>query len=410
MSQALTVGGSCREAVRKFLVWLSLCQDRTASPHTAAYCKARARLPLSDLEKVHRKVVQAIESAPPQALLWHGRPVKVVDGSSGSMPDTPKNQQAYPQHRGQKPGCGFPILRFVGLFSLFTGVLIGWATGNLHSDERSLFRRLWDLLDSGDVLLGDCGFTSFADIYLLHLAGVDCVLRNHQSRKRGLQTVKSLGQGDRLVRWFQTSACPKTMNKDLWRSLPDSLLLREFTFTAPVRGWRTQTFVIVTTLTDGKAFPPRDLAALYHQRWQAELYFRDIKVALHMDPLTCLSPAMIQKELALYFIAYNLIRAVMLQAALRHDLSPGRISFQGAVSTLRTWAPHLASPLLSAPQRKSLTQLLLSYLARDPVPRRPGRHEPRARKRRPKNYQLLTQPRHLFVEIPHRNKYKRSLS
>ena len=406
----LTVGGSCREAVRKFLAWLALSEDRTASPNTAAYCKARARLPLADLQKVHRKVVRAVESARPQPLLGHGRPVKVVDGSSCSMPDTPKNQQAYPQHKGQKPGCGFPILRFVGLFSLFTGVLIGWATGNLHSDERSLFRRLWDLLYSGDILLGDCGFTSFADIYLLHLAGVDCVLRNHQSRKRGLQTVQSLGQGNRLVRWFKTSSRPQWMGEALWRSLPDSLLLREFTFTAPVRGRRTQTFVIVTTLTDCKAFPKRDLVALYHHRWQAELYFRYIKVALHMDPLTCLSPAMIEKELTLCFIAYNLIRAIMLQAALRHDRSPWRISFQGAVSTLRTWAPPLASPHLSAQHRKRLTELLFLYLARDLVPLRPGRHEPRARKRRPKNYPLLTQHRHLFVEIPHRNKYKRTLS
>ena len=410
MSQVLTVRGSCREAVRKFLVWLSIGQDQTASPNTAAYCKARGRLPFPDLEKVHPKVVQAIESAVPQALLWHGRSVKVVDGSSCSMPDTLKNQQAYPQHKGQKPGCGFPILRFVGLFSLFTGVLIGWATGNLHSDERSLFRRLWDLLHSGDILLGDCGFTSYADLYLLRLAGVDSVLRNHQSRKRGLQTVKSLGKGNRLVRWFKTSACPKTMDKDLWRSIPSSIVLREFTFTAPVRGWRTQTFVIVTTLTDAKAFPKRELAALYHQRWQAELCFRDIKVALQMDPLTCKSPAMIQKELALYFIAYNLIRAVMLQAASRHDLSPLSLSFQGAVSTLRSWAPVLASPGLSALKRKSLAELLLFYLARDPVPFRPGRHEPRARKRRPKSYQLLTKPRRLFLEIPHRNKYKSGLS
>ena len=406
----LTVGGSCREAVRKFLAWLALSEDRTASPNTAAYCKARARLPLADLEKLHRKAVRAIESSAPQALLFHGRPVKVVDGSSASMPDTHQNQQAYPQHKGQKPGCGFPLLRFVGLFSLFSGVLIGWATGNLHSGERPLFRRLWDLLRSGDILLGDCGFTGFADIYLLHLAGVDCVLPNHQSRKRGLQTVRSLGKGNRLVRWFKTSRCPPWMDKTRWRSLPDSILLREFTFTAPVRGRRTRTFVIVTTLTDSKAFPKPDLVALYHHRWQAELYFRDIKVALAMDPLSCLSPAMIEKELALFFIAYNLIRAVMLQAALRHDLSPWRISFQGAVSTLRTWALPLASPLLSARQRKRLTELLLLYLARDPVPLRPGRQEPRVRKRRPKNYPLLTQSRHLFVEIPHKNKYKKRLS
>jgi len=284
--------------------------------------------------------------------------------------------------------------------------LIGWAKGSIHSDERGLFRRLWDLLDPGDVLLGDCGFTSYADMALLQQRGVDSVLRNHQSRKPGQQVVKGLGKGNRLVRWNKPASPQKWIGKDLWAALPSCLLLREFTFTAHVRGLRTQTFVVVTTLTDCRAFPKHALVELYRRRWMAELFFRDIKISLRMDPLRCLSPDMIEKELHMHFIAYNLIRALILQAAQTHQVCPWRISFKGTLATVRQWAPRLALSTLNAKKRDEMTHHLLFYLARDLVPLRPHRQEPRARKRRPKNYPLLTKPRHSFVDVPHRNKYK----
>lgn len=405
LAQVLSPDGSCREAVCKLLAWQALTQEPPASSNTAAYCKARARLPLNALDQVHQDVAARLEAGVTGEDLWYGRRVRLVDGSSLSMPDTEANQGLYPQPKTQKPGCGFPVMRVVGLFSLATGALLAWAKGPLAVGEQALFRSLWNLLAPGDVALADRGFCSFAHLYLLAQRGVDAVLRKHPRRTKGLHLLKRLGKRDRLVAWHKPEVRPSWLTPEQWRQLPDLLPVREITFAVAVPGFRTRRITVATTLLDPKTYPPQAFAQLYRRRWQVELFLRDIKSTLGIHVLRCKSPHMVHRELAMHAIAYNLVRALMLEASREYGIPLHRISFKGTIQTLRQWAPLLASAALSPPQRTRMMTLLLHSIARTPLPYRPNRAEPRARKRRPKNYQLLTKPRHLFKESLHRNHY-----
>lgn len=396
--------------MRKFLAWMAARLKRTASPNTAAYCKARARLPEDALEGLWGEVTRRVQERAGGEGLWCGRRVKVADGSSLSMPDTPDNQAVYPQSSRQKPGCGFPVMRVVALFSLATGAMVALAKGALRVGERTLCRRLWDRLLPGDVLLADRGFCGYADFYCLAQRGVDSVMRNHQRRTVGLTPGRRLGKGDRLVRWHKTGRCPAWLDGAAWKAMPDRLTVRQIHFAVDIPGFRTRTITVATTLLDPTAYPKDAFIQLYRRRWMAELFLRDIKTAMGMDTLSCKTPHMVHRELLMYLIAYNLVRALMLEASLRHGVPVHRISFKGTLTTVREWAPVLAGARLTRKERQRLIDLLITVLARDPLPNRPNRVEPRARKRRPKNYQLLNKPRHEFTEIKHRNKYKKPLS
>ena len=406
LAQVLDADSSCRAAVQRLVAWRAAVEGVSASPRTGSYCTARARLPEAHLDALHAPTLrrlQALEPGPPA--LWCGRRVKVVDGSSVSMPDTPGNQAAYPQPSSQKAGCGFPVMRVVALFSLETGLWLKAAHGPLGVDERTLFRRLWRTLRRDDVWLGDRGFCSYADFARLKRRGVDGVTRNHARRRTDGQVLHRWGKNERLVRWPRPAQKPAYLSEREWERLPASLDVREIRVHVEVPGFRTRDLVLVTTLRDRKAFPARAFAELYRRRWLAELFLRDVKVTLGMEPLRCLSPAMVRKELSVYRLGYNLVRALMLEAARAHGLNPLRLSFKAACVTVRHWAPVLALPGVDAARHEGLYPLLLLALARDALPDRPDRCEPRARKRRPKNYPLLTKPRHQFEEIPHRNRY-----
>ena len=324
------------------------------------------------------------------------------------MPDTPENQAIYPQSSRQRAACGFPVMRVVALFSLATGALLALAKGALGVHERTLFRSLWDRLDRGDVVLADRGFCGYADFYCLAHRGVDCVMRKNARRSVGATPGRRLGKGDRLVRWHKTGRCPKWLDPAAWEAMPDRLTVREIHFVVDIPGFRTQAITVSTTLLDPKAYPTDAFIELYRRRWMAELFLRDIKTTMGMDVLTCQTPDMVHKELLMYLIAYNLVRALMFEASLRHGVPVDRISFKGTLSTVREWAPVLAGA--SRKRRRELVDHLIAILARDPVPHRPNRVEPRARKRRPKNYQLLSKPRRDFREVMHRNKYRKPLS
>ena len=410
LSQVLDADKSCRETVRKWLGGLAVYRGQVASPSTAAYCKARKRLPEEELAKVGDGLVAQLEATETEEDFWSGRRVKVVDGSSLSMPDTQGNQSVYPQPEGQKPGCGFPVMRVVALFSLATGTLLALAKDKLTVHERTLFRRLWERLEPGEVVLGDRGFNSFADLYWLGAGGVDSVMRKHPRRGAGSKRRRRLGKNDWLVDWFKTGPRPRWLSPEEWRRMPETLSVREIACVVDIAGFRSESFVVVTTLLDPAAFPQQAFAQLYRRRWRAELGLRDIKTTLGMDVLRCKSPDMVHKELWMFLIAYNLVRAFMLESARAHAACLDRVSFKGTLSTLRQWAPMLLNRAPTEEASSDILQLLRAYLARDLLPLRPNRVEPRARKRRPKNYPLLTKPRHLFHDIPHRNRYRKGLS
>ncbi len=406
LSQCLTRTQPCREAVRKLLAWLHLCRRTPISGNTSAYCQARKNQISEDfLKNIHQQIVSRVESQAPAAYQWRGRRVGVIDGSTLSMPDTPPNQAHYPQPSEQKKGCGFPVMKFVGVFSLSTGLWHLLAYGNLHNHERILFHRLWDeICLRFDLILGDRGFTSFFDMYLLKQRGVDTVLRQHQMRSSDFRRGKRLGRHDHLVIWEKPARCPNWISLEMYAAIPDEWTVREVKVLVAVKGFRTQVYVIVTTLLDPVLYPPSALAELYFLRWSVELRFRDVKCTLGLDILRCKSPAMVQKELWMQVIAHNLIRALMLKVAFVKHQPLSRLSFKGTVDTLRQWAPLLAATAKHPAAYRRLFQKLIACIARDLVPFRPERMEPRAKKRRPKNYQLLTRPRHQMGNLPHRNK------
>jgi IS4 transposase len=399
--QVLNPQCACREVVRQVQALFALHGGPRVDERTGAYCQARVRLPWDILPRLRRAAAARAEKA---HRLWRGFCVKVVDGTTTSLPDTPRNQRAYPQLAAQRPGCGFPLLKLVGVFSLATGVLLDYAKGNKHQHELGLLQRLMDQFKPGDLVLADRGFNTYTVMALLLNRGVQGLFRLHQARPADLRKGKRLGKQDRLFVWDKPLLRPRYLPKALWRAIPEHLAVRVLRFSLQVPGFRVHAVTLVTTLLDPEKYPAEELAGLYAERWRVELWFRDIKTSMGMEVLRCQSPKMVHKELEMFFIAYNLIRCLMAESSLRYAVGMGWLSFKGTVDSVR----QFASAIAQARSRKKQTQLwdkLLEVIARDVLPERFGRSEPRAVKRRPKPYPLLNRPRKRFKEIPHRNRY-----
>jgi hypothetical protein len=402
--QVLKPDTSCREIVRQVQALFALHDQGQVDEKTSAYCQARKRLPLDRLCRVRVGVAAAAQKV---AELWHGLRPKVIDGTTTSAPDTPKNQRAYPQSRSQKPGCGFPLIRLVGVFSLTTGVLLGYAQGNKHQHELRLLWKLLDHFKPGDLAVADRGFCSYVLLALLRWRGVMSLFRLHAARPADLRKGKRLGKNDRLFTWLKPLQKPRWLPQAWWKKIPPELTVRVIRFKLCSPGYRPESVTLVTTLLDPQKYSARDLAQLYARRWKIELWFRDIKTSMGMEVLRCKSPQMLHKELEMFFIAYNLIRCLMVQAGAINDVELDRLSFKGTVDSVRQFSLAISQARSKRKQNQLIIELL-EVIARDEVPDRPGRIEPRAVKRRPKAYQLLNRPRKEMKEIPHRSKYRKT--
>jgi hypothetical protein len=329
----------------------------------------------------------------PKRWLWHGRHVKLVDGSTCSMPDTEKNQAEYPQSATQQPGLGFPIARFVVLLSLATAMVSDLAIGpyvGKETGETALLRELLERLNPGDILLADRFYCSYFMICLLLAAKVDFVTRLHQRRTADFRRGTRLGAGDHLVMWSRP-AKPDWMDQATYDQMPKSICVREVEFCVAQPGFRVETLIVVTTLSDARRYTRDDLAELYHRRWLAELDIRAIKVTMGMDVLRAKSPEMVRREIWAGLLAYNLVRQTLLASALQAGRSPRQLSFTAALQKIAAgWIVVLLI------EDSTLTALIgehLSDLPQHEVGHRPNRVEPRAIKRRPKPHKLLTKPR-----------------
>ena len=391
---------SCVEAVQRVLLRMSISGDRKASASSSAYCQARGRIPDALFEKILSDTACALEAKIAVDHLWHGKHVKVVDGTSISMPDTPENQTAYPQPGSQKPGCGFPMMRILAVFSLASGALLSCMHGPLSDGENSLFKRITASFAAGDIILADRGFCSFALFAELIAMSVDAVIRMREKTIKNFEIIRKLGKDDCIIKWVR----PVSLRNE--EQLPETLCLRMIKYRIRRPGFRTESVTVLTTLTDHIGFPAQEFAELYVRRWQVEINLKYMKNTLGMDILKCLSPEMIRKELAMHLIVYNLIRDLMFQAAAAHSVPPRSISFKYSMTIINQWTPYIFM-CPAEEQRKLLIGKILLCIAKAKVPERPFRREPRAVKRRPKPYQLLTAPRHLFVEIQHIKKYKK---
>jgi hypothetical protein len=402
--QVLNPACSCREIVRQIQALFCLHNGKPVDEATGGYCTARKRLPLDTLQRLRTAVAVATDKA---GHLWHGLCPKVIDGTTLGLPDTRENQRKYPQSRGQKPGCGFPLLKLVGVFSLATGALLDYAKGNKHHHELRLLQGLLDSFKPRDLALADRGFCSYVLLALLLFRQIQSVFRLHQARPADLRKGKRLGKNDRLMVWQKPQQKPAWLPKSWWKKVSAELEVRVLRFKLCRRGYRPGSVTLVTTLLDAQAYPAQEIAELYARRWKIELWFRDIKTSMGVEVLRCQSPEMVHKELEMFFIAYNLIRCLMAQAATIHDAALDRLSFKGTVDAVRQFSVAIARARSKKKQRQ-LVGKMLEAIARDQVPERPGRREPRAVKRRPKPYQLLNRPRHVMKELQHRSKYRKT--
>ncbi len=399
LGQVLSQDHSCRAAVARLIAHRISRGQRPCSAETGAYCQARKRLPEEFYAEVARKTGQSLDNSAKREWLWKGRRVLTYDGSTVSMPDTAENQQAYPQPPQQRLGVGFPLARIAAFFSLSCGAVLDLAicsySGKGHS-ELGMLRKLWDILRPGDILLADRYMCAWHEIYLLKQRGIDTVTRVHHCRRVDFRRGKRFGKDDHLVEWRRPGRI-RSIDWQTLKLLPEQLTIRETRVRIQQPGFRCRSMVVVSTLLDAEAVSGSDLAELYRARWNAELDLRSLKQTLQMDILRCKTPELVRKEIWTHILAYNLIRTIIAQAATIHGIEPRTISFKGAIQTLEAFQPLFAvQGDRDWSLRRNLYQQFLDAIATHRVADRPNRFEPRLRKRRPKKYDSMLEPRHVI--------------
>jgi Transposase DDE domain len=393
LSQLLDPDHSCRKAVARLLAWRTAQGLPPCSPENDAYCKARARLPEGVLHHLTQVTGRQPLDRARGGWLWKGRSVKIVDGTCVSMPDTPANQKEYPQPPQQKPGCGFPLLRLVVVFSLAVGTVLDAAFGRYQGQgtgEPSLFRTLEDVLVEGDVLLADRGYCSYWEIARARARGVEVVLRLNASWAKDRDSCRRLKSGDRRMR-LKKPRRPSWMSAAEYAAVADELWVRVVRVRVRQRGFRTEELWVATTLSEAVA-SREEIADLYRARWQAELDLRALKQTLQLDILRGKSPAMVRKEVWGHLLVYNVIRGLMARAAAAAAGRPRELSFTGAWQTFESFLPHWRVAR-TAEEALRLVAVLLWAIGQHRVGNRPDRYEPRKVKRRRKQHPWLNEPR-----------------
>lgn len=360
----------------------------------AAYCDARMRLPVELFEQLLQRVGEALAPEMNSEGRWRGHRTWIMDGSSFSMPDTPQLQQHFGQPGAQAVGCGFPVARMLCLFHAGLGFLQRVLASPLRTHDMAHAAIMHPEMEDGDILVGDRGFASFAHLALLSRQKLHGVFRCHQKqivnfrpgRKHTTQRkpnkgqprsrwLRRLGHWDQLVEYTKLNVKPKWMSTEEYATLPEAIVVRELRYRVLQKGRRTRVITLVTTLLDAHAYPVSELAALYERRWQVEVNLRHLKTTMGMEVLHSKTVAGVTKELYMFTLVYNLVRLIMLRAAQRQQAPVDRVSFVDALRWLRLAQPETA-----------LTALIVN-------PQRQYRFEPRVRKRRPKQYPLMTKPR-----------------
>lgn len=408
LAQILEGNASCAKAVSLIQAWSRANGLSGPSGDTGGYCQARRRIEPEFLAGVHERILRHLAAAVRPADLWHGHVLKAIDGSSVQLADTTANQRAYPQPLGQKPGCGFPTMGIVGVLNLCHGGWEGFETCPHTAHDSAIAPRLLTHVGEGDILLGDRAFCSFELIALLQEKGAHAVMRLHQARHAKLDWRKGrkLGAIERLVVWKKPRLQPagSTMEAQAWTVLPEELVLRYIKLGYEDRCGTKRMLVVVTTLLDEVKYDALDVATLYARRWDIELKLRDVKTTLGMERYDVRTPEMAAGTLWMMTIACNLLRSLMQRAAIEAGKPLAHMSFKGildhAVASHGSYLAHRGKPRCLAVHHARVVEACAGKI----IDIRPHRREPRAIKRRPKGYPLLTRHRKVFREIPHRGR------
>jgi hypothetical protein len=392
LSQVLSEDRSCRDTVSRIIAHRAANGMTPCSPNTASYCNARSRIHTGVLSTLAKRTAEELQTSTPDQWKWNGRSVFIVDGSHVSMPDTAENQAVYPQPPNQKPGIGFPLARITVVLSLATGACHDLAIAPYKgkgTGEKTLFRRMYDTLKPGDVVLADALFDDYFITCELCTRGVDLVARAKYERVK-TRIAESRPDGDLIV--WQRPNKPRGMTGEQYRTYPKQLLMRQVTVDARDKNNRVTQFKVITTIL-ARSINGKQIGDLYERRWEGEVDIRSIKSTMEMDVLRCKTPDMVHKEIWTHLLAYNLLRTVMAVAANVNDIEPRKVSFKGTKQALTAFAPKIEA---ARPEgRGALIDAMLTTIAYHRVGDRPGRWEPRARKRRSRKANRLMQPRHI---------------
>lgn len=388
-------GAACSAAVADIATYMLQTGQRPPSGDTGDYCRARAKLSLPALQQLVRESGRQLEKTADKSWLFKGHHAKLVDGFTFTMPDTPENQEVFPQLAAQSPGVGFPIARACTVVSLATACVCDIAIGpyeGKETGEPALLRKMLDTFDKNDLVVFDRYYCSYMMLAMLVDNGLDVCARLHQFRSSDFRKGRRLGPDDHLITWSR-SPKPKWMSPEQYEKIPETLELRELRYDVNEPDGR-KTITVITTLTNPEKYPKEDIANLYGFRWNVELDIRNIKQNLNLDHVRCKTPEMVLRELWVTLLAYNLIRKTIATSAALHDKQPRRLSFTLTCQTV------LSSWMLLATGRcydtRDLYIMTLSHIAKHEVPNRPGRIEPRVIKRRPKPHKLMTKPRNQY--------------
>ena len=403
--QMLERNASCRDVVRQLQAMFIVEGRPPVDEGTSAYCQARARLPEPLLTHALKVSAQAADQRVAPSDFLQGRVVKVFDGSTAALPDTQENQKTYPQPTSQKPGCGFPLLHLVVVWSARSGVVLDLAKGDYHHGEMRLVHQLCPALQPKDIVIYDRAAGHYVGCALVQAQGADLISRV-TVRQIDWRRGQRLGPDERLVVWKKSRQKSTYLTEEEWAALPAEITVRVIRVPIKQKGFRTRELILVTTLLDPVAYPARELAAAYLRRWRLEMCLDDLKTTLGLDALRCKTPQMVHRELLALLIAHNLVRAVMAEAAREHAVPLDRLSFTGTLDTLRSFCRASAQAGRPA-RRRLLWAKMLRIIATDQVPLRPHRWEPRAVKRRPKPYPKLNRPRRQYRELRHGSLYRR---
>jgi putative transposase len=386
---------SCNAAVTHATRYMIEHGLEPPSPDSGEYCRARHKLTAEVIRNLVRDIAENMSLANPNHWLWQGKNVKLVDGFTFTMPDTPENQKEFPQLKSQASGVGFPIARACVVLSLADACIHNVAIGpyaGKETGETALLRKVLNSFKPGDVMLADRYFCSFFMLAILKSRGIDVCMRLHQLRQVDYSNVQWLDNNDYIDTWHRPQRA-RWMSQELYDSLPEQMNIRIVSFNA-IADNQTEPLAVASTLVDHKMYQAAEIGKLYGFRWYAELDVFSIKESLNLDHLRCKSPEMIRRELWTTMLAYNMVRLVCAQAAFIHKKLPRQMSFTIACNTLLSqW---LMPPDESI--RQTLGKYNLYQIASNEVGNRPGRIEPRVVKRRLKKYTLMTKPRNQYKE------------
>ena len=359
--QQLQLDVACREVVRQLQAMLLLESRPPVDEGTSAYCQARERLPESLLVQALKTTAQAADRGVELSGFLQHRVVKVMDGTTATLPDTPENQKTYPQLTSQKPGCGFPILHLLVVMSARGGGVLDLAKGDYHHGEMRLVHQLCPTLAPHDIIIYDRAAGNYVACALVQQAQADLISRV-SIRKIDWRRGRRLGKNERLVTWKKSRAKPPYLTAQEWAALPAEVAVRVIRLRINQKGFRARELVLVTTLLDPAVYPVAELAAAYLRRWRLELCLDDLKTTLGLDTLRCRSPERVHRELLATLIAHNLVRAVIAEAARAHEAPLERLSFKGTLDALRHFCAASAQAR-SAAQRRHLWMQMLRILA-----------------------------------------------